>query len=122
MARRTPSGNHGNNRMILREVRKSTRNESLHSGILHIDFSFRPVSFVITRARSELATRRHNSIRARLPGSYPVDEIGGFFEKRSMLCGIGAQGCALSSQIAMEGCRPDGSSRLAAVIANIFSV
>lgn len=35
---------------------------------------------------------------------------------------MGAQGCALSNQMAIEGCRAEDSSKLAAVTAKMFSV
>jgi hypothetical protein len=52
----------------------------------------------------------------------PSDEIGGFLENRCKWSGTGAQDCALSNQIAIDGCKTDGSSKLPAVIPKMFSV
>jgi hypothetical protein len=52
----------------------------------------------------------------------PSDEIGGFLENRCKWFGTGAQDCALSNQMAIDGCRTEGSSKLPAVIPKMFSV
>jgi hypothetical protein len=108
--------------MTPQEARKNTRSEWLRSGILRIDSSSL-ACLPRDKAPSILVICATPQLNSGLLVSFqPVDEIDGFFENRSMSSGIGAQGCALSSQIAMDGRKLAGSSRLAAVTANMFSV
>src|SRR5580658_10119079 len=67
------------------------------------------------RTQFEIRLLRRGSLQ-------PPDEIGGFLENCCRWPGIGAQGCALSNQMAIEGCSIEGSSKLPATIAKMLSV
>jgi hypothetical protein len=58
----------------------------------------------------------------RRPETQSPDEIGGFLGNRCRCPGIGAQDCALSNQMAIEGSRTEGSSKLPAAIPKMLSV